>query len=48
MAMRWITIGGALALLAENPSAIRRPVVEAGSRLAVGFDPAELESVVRP
>jgi len=31
----------ALRLLAENPSAIRRPIVEAGSRLVVGFDPAE-------
>jgi arsenate reductase len=29
----------ALALLQENPSAIRRPIVEAGSKLLVGFDP---------
>jgi arsenate reductase len=28
----------ALALLAQNPSAIRRPIVESGSRLLVGFD----------
>ena len=28
----------AIALLAENPSAIRRPIVEAGDRLLVGFD----------
>ena len=28
-------------LLEANPSAIRRPVVEAGSRLLVGFDPDE-------
>lgn len=32
-----------LALLEENPSAIRRPIVEAGSKLLVGFDPAEFE-----
>ena len=31
----------ALALLEENASAIKRPVVEAGDRLLVGFDPAE-------
>ncbi len=31
----------ALALLARNTSAIRRPVVEAGSKLLIGFDPAE-------
>jgi arsenate reductase len=31
----------ALALLEENSSAIRRPVVEAGARLLVGFDPEE-------
>ena len=31
----------ALALLEENSSAIRRPIVESGSRLLVGFDEAE-------
>jgi len=31
----------ALALLEKNTSAIKRPVLEAGSRLLVGFDPAE-------
>ena len=31
----------ALALLERNPSAIKRPVLEAGSRLVIGFDPAE-------
>jgi arsenate reductase-like glutaredoxin family protein len=31
----------ALALLEEFPSAIRRPVLEAGGKLLVGFDPAE-------
>lgn len=29
----------AIALLVKNPSAIRRPIVEAGSTLLVGFDP---------
>lgn len=28
----------ALALLEENPSAIKRPVVESGSKLLIGFD----------
>ena len=31
-----------LALLEEHPSAIRRPIIEAGNRLLVGLDPAEL------
>jgi arsenate reductase (glutaredoxin) len=35
----------ALALLQKNSSAIRRPVVEAGERLLVGFDPAEFEKL---
>ena len=30
-----------LALLEEHSSAIRRPIVEAGSKLLVGFDPTE-------
>ena len=34
----------ALALLEANPSAIRRPVVEAGADLLVGFDPAEFDA----
>jgi arsenate reductase len=33
----------ALALLEKNTSAIRRPIVEAGGRLLVGFDPAEFD-----
>ena len=33
----------ALALLEKNPSAIKRPIVEAGARLLVGFDPAQFE-----
>lgn len=35
----------ALELLEQNPSAIRRPIVEAGGRLLVGLDPAELEKL---
>ncbi len=31
----------ALALLEKNSSAIKRPILETGSRLLVGFDPAE-------
>jgi len=37
----------ALALLAHNSSAIKRPIVEAGSRLLVGFDPAEYAATLR-
>ena len=36
-----------LALLAENTSAIKRPVLEAGSKLLVGFDPAEYAAALR-
>ena len=36
-----LTEARALALLAQNPSAIRRPIVEHGSKLLVGFDPAQ-------
>jgi arsenate reductase (glutaredoxin) len=34
----------ALALLQQNPSAIRRPIVEQGAKLLVGFDPAEFDA----
>jgi Spx/MgsR family transcriptional regulator len=37
----------ALELLEHNPGAIRRPIVEAGDRLLIGFDPAEFEKGVR-
>ena len=33
----------AIALLERNPSAIRRPIIESGAKLLVGFDPAEFE-----
>lgn len=36
-----------LALLAENTSAIRRPIVEAGAKLLVGFDAEEFGSAIR-
>lgn len=36
----------ALALLADNTSAIKRPIVEAGSRLLVGFDPDEFKTTL--
>ena len=35
----------ALALLGRHSSAIRRPIVEAGARLLVGFDPGEFENL---
>lgn len=37
----------ALALLTRNPSAIKRPIVEAGSGLLIGFDPAEYAAALR-
>lgn len=36
-----------LALLAQNSSAIRRPIVEAGPKLLIGFDPAEYAATLR-
>jgi Spx/MgsR family transcriptional regulator len=36
-----------LALLAQNSSAIKRPIVEAGSALLIGFDPAEYAATLR-
>ncbi len=36
----------ALKLLEKNSSAIRRPIVEHGARLLVGFDPAEFEKLL--
>jgi len=35
----------ALALLEKNASAIKRPVLEAGAKLLVGFDPAQYEKL---
>jgi len=42
-----LTEARALALLEANASAIRRPVVEAGTKLLVGFDADEFESAIR-
>jgi arsenate reductase len=42
-----LTEARTLALLAANTSAIRRPIVEAGSKLLVGFDPAEFAAALR-
>ena len=35
----------ALSLLEKNPSAIRRPIVEAGPKLLVGFEPSDFEKL---
>jgi len=42
-----LTEARALALLEANSSAIKRPVVEAGSNLLVGFDPEAFRSAIR-
>ena len=42
-----LTEARALALLAQNSSAIKRPVVEAGVVLLIGFDPAEYSAALR-
>ena len=39
-----LTAPRALALLKEYPSAIRRPIVEKGAKLLVGFEPAEFDA----
>jgi arsenate reductase len=39
-----LTEARVLALLEENSSAIKRPILEAGSKLLVGFDAAEYEA----
>ncbi len=38
----------ALALMLAKPSVIKRPVVEAGKTLLVGFDEARYEEVLKP
>jgi arsenate reductase len=42
-----LTEARALALLDAHSSAIKRPVVEAGAKLLVGFDEAEYRSAIR-
>jgi len=39
-----LTEARALALLEKNTSAIKRPIVEAGAKLLVGFDPEEFSA----
>ena len=41
------TQGQAVTLMVENPSLIKRPVVETGTQLLVGFDPNMFASFVR-
>jgi arsenate reductase len=36
-----LTVKKAFALMLENPSMIKRPIVEAGKALLIGFDPDE-------
>jgi len=36
-----------LALLEQNSSAIKRPIVEAGSKLLIGFDPEKYAATLR-
>lgn len=42
-----LTEARALALLEANSSAIKRPIVEAGGKLLVGFDPEAFRSAMR-
>jgi Spx/MgsR family transcriptional regulator len=41
------TQGAAVTLMLEYPSLIKRPVVETGAQLLVGFDPAMFASFVK-
>ena len=41
-----LTAARAVAVMAAHPSAIKRPVVEHGGGLLVGFNPAEWEAVL--
>ena len=41
-----LTQAKAIALMLEQPSVIKRPVLEAGGRLLVGFKPEQYESVL--
>ena len=38
--------GTALALMAEYPSLIKRPVIEAGSHIACGFNESRFEQIL--
>jgi arsenate reductase len=41
------TQAAAIGLMLENPSLIKRPVVERGARLLVGFDPGEFAKLLK-
>lgn len=41
-----VDAASAVAVLAQHPSAIKRPVVEGGKTLLVGFDPAQWSAVL--
>jgi len=41
-----LTEARALALLQQNPSALRRPIVESGAELLIGFDPARFDAAL--
>ena len=43
-----LTEAKALALLEQNTSAIRRPIVEAGPALLIGFEPEEYARKLKP
>lgn len=44
---RELTEAKAIALMLAQPSMIRRPVLEAGGKILVGFRPADYEDVMR-
>jgi len=35
-------------LMLENPSMIKRPIIEAGKKVLLGFNPEELETLLEP
>ena len=41
------TEAGAIALLVANPSAIKRPVIESGATLLIGFDAAQYAKLLK-
>ncbi|WP_013123883.1 arsenate reductase [Thiomonas sp.] len=45
---RVVDATSAVAVLAEHPSAIKRPVVETGGQLLVGFDEADWRAALSP
>lgn len=44
---RAATEAGAIALLVANPSAIKRPVIESGATLLIGFDAAQYAKLLK-